>query len=139
MQDHKRNKMKIQTVKIQTYDGEFNGYKVNGNTFFPKENCELVKQWIAEGNKHEPEFTDEELYEQKKINTITMRKDRLYLYDVDKLEDVEAMVQTRKDWQIEWEYTYEVERSSLLISTIKDKLGLSDIEVDDIFIAASKL
>lgn len=72
-------------------------------------------------------------------SSITMRQARLYLYSVDKLEDVEAMVETRKDWQIEWGYTYEVERSSLLISKIKDKLGLSDIEVDDIFIAASKL
>lgn len=72
-------------------------------------------------------------------SSITMRQARLYLYSVDKLEEVEAMVETRKDWQIEWEYTSEVERSSLLISTIKDKLGLSDIEVDDMFIAASKL
>ena len=68
-----------------------------------------------------------------------MRQTRLYLYSVDKLEDVEAMVEARKDWQIEWEYTSEVERSSLLISTIKDRLRLSDIEVDDMFIAASKL
>ena len=72
-------------------------------------------------------------------SSITMRQARLYLYSVDKLEDVEAMVETRKDWQIEWEYTSEVERSSLLISIIKDKLEFSDIEVDDIFIAASKL
>ena len=139
MQDHKRNKMKIQTVKIQTYNGKFSGYKVNGNTFFPKENCELIKQWIAEGNNPEAESTEKELYEQKKVNTITMRQARLYLYSIDKLEDVEAMVETRKDWQIEWEYASEVERSSLLISIIKDKLGLSDIEVDDIFLAASKL
>ncbi len=131
--------MKIETVKIQTYNGKFSGYLVNGNTFFPKENCEPIKQWLSEGNIPEPEFTEEELYEQKKVNTITMRQARLYLYSVDKLEDVEAMVETRKDWQIEWEYTHEVERSSLLISKIKDKLGLSDIELDDIFIAASKL
>ena len=72
-------------------------------------------------------------------SSITMRQARLYLYSVDKLEDIEAMAETRKDWQIEWEYTSEVERSSLLISTIKDRLGLSDTEVDDIFIAASKL
>ena len=72
-------------------------------------------------------------------SSITMRQARLYLYSADKLEDVEAMVKTRKDWQIEWEYTSEVERSSLLTSTIKDRLGLSDTEVDDIFIAASKL
>lgn len=83
--------------------------------------------------------THDEIYKTTIPNSITMRQARLYLYSVDKLEDVETIVQTRKDWQIEWEYTSEVERSSLLISTIKDKLGLSDIEVDDMFIAASKL
>lgn len=53
--------MKIETVKIQTYNGKFSGYKVNENTFYPKENCELIKQWLSEGNTHEPEFTEEEL------------------------------------------------------------------------------
>ena len=48
-------------VKIQTHNGEFSGYLVNGTTFFPKENCEQIKQWIAQGNTPEPEFTDEEL------------------------------------------------------------------------------
>ena len=52
-------------VKEQTCNGEFSGYLVNGNTFFPKENCELIKQWIAQGNEPEPEFTDEELLTQK--------------------------------------------------------------------------
>ena len=72
-------------------------------------------------------------------SSITMRQARLYLYSIDRLEDIEAIVQTRKDWQIEWEYASEVERSSLLISILKDKLELSDIEVDDVFIEASKL
>ena len=52
-------------VKIQTYNGEFSGYLVNGNTFFPKENWEQIKQWIAQGNTPEPEFTEEELLKQK--------------------------------------------------------------------------
>ena len=128
----------IESVKTQG-----KGYLLNGIMYVPKADgnseYELIKQWIFKGNKPEVEFTEKELYEQKKVNTITMRQARLYLYSVDKLEDVEKMVETRKDWQIEWEYTSEVERSSLLVSTIKDSLGLSDIEVDDIFIAASKL
>lgn len=53
--------MKIQTVKEQLIDGVLVGYKVNDNSFFPKENCELIKQWIAKGNIPEPEFTEEEL------------------------------------------------------------------------------
>ena len=52
-------------VKEQSYNGEFSGYLVNENTFFPKENCELIKQWIKEGNIPEPEFTEKELLKQK--------------------------------------------------------------------------
>ena len=57
--------MEIKSVKIQTINNEFIGYKVNGNSFFPKENCELIKQWIADDNTPEPEFTEEELNEQR--------------------------------------------------------------------------
>ena len=52
-------------VKEQSYNGKFSGYLVDGNTFFPKENCEQVKQWIKEGNTPEPEFTAEELLAQE--------------------------------------------------------------------------
>ena len=61
-------------VKIQTYNGEFSGYKVNENSFFPKENCELVKQWIAEGNNPEAEFTDEEVAAKLAVETYNITK-----------------------------------------------------------------
>ena len=54
----------IQTVKIQ---GE--GYLLNGTMHVPKADgnseYELIKQWLAEGNTPEPEFTEEELLTQK--------------------------------------------------------------------------
>lgn len=69
-------------VKEQTYNGEFSGYLVNGTTFFPKENCEQIKQWMSQGNIPEPEFTDEELLTQKQDE---FRRDRNLLLDkVDK-------------------------------------------------------
>ena len=50
----------IETVKIQG-----NGYLLNGTMSVPKADgnreYELIKQWLAEGNIHEPEFTEEEL------------------------------------------------------------------------------
>ena len=50
----------IQTVKIQ---GQ--GYLLNGTMHVPKADgnreYELIKQWIAQGNTPEPEFTEEEL------------------------------------------------------------------------------
>ena len=52
--------MEIQTVKIQ---GQ--GYLLNGTMSVPKaegnREYELIKQWLAEANTPEPEFTEEEI------------------------------------------------------------------------------
>lgn len=54
----------IQTVKIQ---GQ--GYLLNGTMSVPKADgnreYEMIKQWLAEGNIPEPEFTEEELAQQE--------------------------------------------------------------------------
>ena len=56
--------MEILTVKIQ---GQ--GYLLNGGMSVPKaggnREYELIKQWLAEGNTPEPEFTYEELAQQE--------------------------------------------------------------------------
>lgn len=100
------------TVKIQTYNGEFVGYLVNGDMFVPKENCELIKQWIAEGNIPEPEFTEEELLKQEQEE---FRADRNILLDkvdkaINKAEDLgESSIELRtyrqalRDATIKWE------------------------------------
>ena len=74
--------MKITTVKEQTLSNEFIGYLVNSNTFFPKDNCELVKQWIKEGNTPEPEFTDEELLIKKQTVFRQIRDELLSKADI---------------------------------------------------------
>ena len=52
--------MEIKSVKIQ---GE--GYLLNGKISVPKADgnreYEAIKEWLADGNTPEPEFTDEEL------------------------------------------------------------------------------
>ena len=52
--------MNIETVKIQG-----NGYLLNGTMSVPKADgnseYEAIKQWLAEGNTPEPEFTQAEL------------------------------------------------------------------------------
>ena len=56
--------MEIQTVKIQ---GQ--GYLLNGIMYVPKaggnREYELIKQWLAEGNTPEHEFTPEQLNAQR--------------------------------------------------------------------------
>lgn len=56
--------MEVTSVKIQG-----NGYLLNNEMYVPKANgnrkYEAIKQWLAEGNTPEPEFTEEELAQQE--------------------------------------------------------------------------
>lgn len=63
----------IQTVKIQG-----SGYLLNGIMHVPKADgnseYELIKQWLAEGNEPEPEFTDEEIAAKLAVETYNIAK-----------------------------------------------------------------
>ena len=82
----------------------------------------------------------EEIEKNLKVPTsISMRQGKLHLLSLDLLDSVEAIISTNRSWQIEWEYSSEVLRTSLLIEILKVNLQLTDDQVDDMFIAASKL
>lgn len=90
----------------------------------------------------------EELKEQKRLaevepepipKVITMRQARLQLLELGLLDDVEALVSLDRKSQIEWEYANEVYRQSLLIELVKEAISLTDEQIDDMFLSASKL
>lgn len=70
---------------------------------------------------------------------ITMRQTRLYLLSIDLLDTVETIVSQNKAWQIEWEYASEVQRTNQLIVAMHQELELTDAQVDEMFLEASKL
>ena len=70
---------------------------------------------------------------------ITMRQARLQLLEVGLLDDVEALVALDRKSQIEWEYASEVYKESPLIEAVKGALNLTDTQIDNMFIEASKL
>ena len=70
---------------------------------------------------------------------ITMRQARLQLLEVGLLDDVEAFVALDRKSQIEWEYANEVYRESPLIESVKGALSLTDEQIDEMFLKASKL
>ena len=70
---------------------------------------------------------------------ITMRQARLQLLEVGLLDDVEALVALDRKSQIEWEYANEVYRQSTLIDLVKETMSLTDEQIDDMFLSASKL
>ena len=63
----------IETVKIQG-----SGYLLNGTRYVPmasgNKEYELIKQWIAEGNTPEAEFTDKEIIAKLAIETYNTTK-----------------------------------------------------------------
>ena len=71
--------------------------------------------------------------------SITMRQARLYLLSLELLDDVELLVSQNKAQQIEWEYASEVQRTNQLIPALQEALGLTNAQVDNMFIEASKL
>ena len=70
---------------------------------------------------------------------ITMRQARLQLLEAGLLDDVEALVALDRKSQIEWEYASEVYKQSPLIETVKGGLNLTDTQIDNMFVEASKL
>lgn len=82
----------------------------------------------------------EEIEKNLKVPTsISMRQGKLHLLSLDLLDSVEAIISTNRSWQIEWEYSSEVLRTSPIIEILKVNLQLTYDQVDDMFIAASKL
>ena len=98
----------IKSVKIQ---GE--GFLVNNELLVPKADgnreYELIKQWLAEGNTPEPEFTDEEI----------------------KLSEINKQIQEAKTYLIETGWIWEKYNRNVLVlkdmTTEEFNLKYSDI------------
>ena len=133
----------INTVKIQG-----DGYLVNGSMSVPKvdgnRHYEEVKQFIADGGVVEPEFTDAELAQQiedAKPKVVTMRQARLALLQGGLLQTVQDAIANGTDeaMKIEWEYATEVRRDWAILIALTTELGLTSLQLDDLFILADTL
>jgi hypothetical protein len=72
--------------------------------------------------------------------SVTMRQARLQLLAIGKLAEVDTAVATMgQDAQIAWDYSSIVERNHALIAPMQQLLGYTDAQMDELFIAASKL
>jgi hypothetical protein len=72
-------------------------------------------------------------------SVISPRQARLILLQAELLDDVEAMLTTNREMQIWWEYSLEIERNSEHIINAGLALGLTDEQLDNLFIEGSKL
>lgn len=77
-------------------------------------------------------------------SSVTMRQARLALFAVGKLAQVEAAINSlpepqKSEAKIEWEYSGEVLRDKPFVKSLGAALGLSDNDLDALFIEAVKL
>lgn len=71
--------------------------------------------------------------------SITARQARLAMLQAGLLDQVEEMLSQNKAWSIEWEYASEIERTHPLISVMQQALGLTENQVDELFVTGSLL
>jgi hypothetical protein len=69
---------------------------------------------------------------------VSMRQARLALLSIGKLSIVEEAI-TDPAARIEWDYAATVKREHMLIAAIQPLLGMSDTEVDELFVMAAGL
>lgn len=76
--------------------------------------------------------------------SVTMRQARLALHAAGLLSGVDAAIASLEEpaktvAQIEWEYASTVERNAGLIPAMATALGMTEQQIDDLFIAAAQL
>ena len=76
--------------------------------------------------------------------SITARQARLALLQIGKLAGVTAAIANlqspmKEQVEVEWEYAADIYRNNGFIDTLGAALGLSDAQLDDLFLQASKL
>jgi hypothetical protein len=71
---------------------------------------------------------------------ITMRQARIILERENLLDDIDALVATLdREAQITWEYSTEVQRNHPLVAAVQQLKGLTESQLDNMFISASKI
>lgn len=73
--------------------------------------------------------------------SITMRQCRLMLVQIGKYQDVVTFIENSENdtIKIEWEYASFIERSNPLVTILAQQLELTEKDIDNLFVEASKL
>jgi hypothetical protein len=95
--------------------------------------------WTSDGTTHTPGVPPTPVPQ-----SVTMRQGRLALLAIGKLDDVDAAINAMPEPQqsqsrIEWEYASTLDRNNPLVLSLGPALGLTESDIDNLFIEAAKL
>lgn len=107
----------------------------DGQTMYRYEQLRLNSPMDDDTIAKEVEKRKEEL----KVKVITPLQAKLQLHAMGLLDEVETMVLADRTMQLYWEYVLEVQRDHPMLVAMVTQLGLTDEQIDDMFLEASKL
>jgi len=81
----------------------------------------------------------EALNKAKVPESITPLQAKLQLLEMNLLDDVDALVEADRKVKLYWEYALVIERNHPTLGAMALQLGLTDLQLDEMFIAASYL
>lgn len=117
--------------------------RLSDNASIPKENPQYTAylDWLEEGNTPEPEFTEEDIVAERMGKSVTMRQARLALLQAGLLPQIEVAIEGLSEpdktaVKIEWEYALDVKRSHTWVIALTQQLGMTDQQLDDLFVLA---
>lgn len=126
------------TVNYKTMSIERDGVvytsKVDWLNAYPDDDVELLKVFSPDAV--------ESILKISIPHAVTMRQAKLALLQAGLLDDVDAVIAaeaTPKSIKIEWEYASEVQRDWVNTLGLAEMLGLTDAQLDDLFILAAGL
>lgn len=109
---------------------------------YPNTNSDYLAYlaWLEAGNTPTPAPKPDPVVPQ----AVTMRQARLALLGAGLLSSVEGAIDalaepTKTAARIEWEYSQEVHRNKQLVLVLAPLLGLTEQQLDNLFIAAAEL
>jgi hypothetical protein len=116
----------------------------DGADFPESDDCQAYieyKKWVAEGNTPAPPT----IGTVSKPTSVTMRQARLALLQAGYYSSVQTAINAIEDpvqkqaSQIEWEYAATVDRNSSFTQGMATALGLSEQDMDNLFMLAASL
>lgn len=106
----------------------------------------VIKVWGLRysGTREEPVWEEIPEAEAPSPVIITMRQARMAIQRAGRLPEIIAHIEQlpeteREELKIEWEYSKEIERDSLIATTIMNALNLTEAQMDNVFKTAAMI
>lgn len=100
----------------------------------------LVDDWeTLKKEKEEQRNQTQATNNSKKVEVLSQAQARLYMLQAGLLDQVEELLKDNLEAKIIWEYADEIKRDNKLISYVGEALSLTDEQLDEMFLEASKI